>query len=125
MSELIPLLNVEDVGRSIAFYRTALGAEVEARWEAEGRVRWARIGFEGGKLMLNEPDAADSRERRSRAEFADAVLYLMCDDGRARRERLLAHGFDASELGLQDYGNEEFSLRDPDGYAIRFSSPPA
>lgn len=123
MSELIPLLNVEDVGRSIAFYATALGATLENQWELDGRVRWARIAFEGGKLMLNTPDGASSGERQSRVEFADAVLYVMCDDAPARREALLAAGLDAGELSREAYGNDEFALRDPDGYAIRFSSP--
>jgi uncharacterized glyoxalase superfamily protein PhnB len=125
MSELVPLLNVEDVMRSIAFYRTLLGAKVESQWELEGTVRWARIGFEGGKLMLNAPDGVSSAERRRRADFADSVLYLMCDGARARRERLLAAGLEVGELSRQDYGNDEFAVRDPDGYAIRFSSPPA
>ena len=51
MSELIPLLNVEDVSRSIVFYETALGTKVENQWEMEGRIRWARVSFDGGKLI--------------------------------------------------------------------------
>jgi hypothetical protein len=57
MSELIPLLNVQDVGRSIAFYATALDAKVESQWGSEGRVRWARIGFDGGKRCSTSPTA--------------------------------------------------------------------
>jgi len=125
MSELIPLLNVEDVSRSIAFYETVLGAKVENQWEIQGSVRWARIGFEGGKLMLNTPDGASSAERRGRADFADTVLYVMCESAPARREKLLAAGLNVGVLHQEDYGNEEFALRDPDGYAVRFSSPRA
>jgi uncharacterized glyoxalase superfamily protein PhnB len=123
MGELIPLLNVEDVSRSLAFYQTALGARVENRWDLEGTVRWARIGFEGGQLMLNTPDGASSTERRGRPEFADAVLYVMCEDAPQRREKLLAAGLEAGPLREEDYGNAEFAVRDPDGYTIRFSSP--
>jgi uncharacterized glyoxalase superfamily protein PhnB len=123
MNELIALLNVEDVGRSIAFYRTVLGATVENQWEMAGRIRWARIGFDGGKLMLNTPDGARSEERRGRTEFADIVLYLMCRDASERRAELLAAGLDAGALHTEPYGSDEFALRDPDGYALRFSSP--
>ena len=123
MSELIPLLNVEDVSTSIAFYETALGARVENQWELEGSVRWARIGFEGGKLMLNTPDNVSSAERRVRRDFADTVLYLMCDDARARHEKLLAAGLAAGVIRNEDYGNVEFAVRVPDGYVLRFSSP--
>jgi uncharacterized glyoxalase superfamily protein PhnB len=125
MAELVPLLNVEDVGRSIDFYETVLGARVENRWAMQGRTRWARIAFEGGKLMLNEPDATTSAERRARSEFADAMLYVMCDDAPARRARLESSGIAVSPLEPQDYGNDEFAVRDPDGYVVRFSSPRA
>ncbi len=63
MSELIPLLNVEDVSSSIGFYETVLGAKVENKWELDGRIRWARISFEGGRLMLNTPDSASSTDQ--------------------------------------------------------------
>jgi uncharacterized glyoxalase superfamily protein PhnB len=123
MSQLIPLLNVEDVAASIAFYEKALGAVVESQWEMDGAARWARVGFDGGQLMLNTPERVESAERRQRSEFADTVLYLMCDDAPGRRERLRAAGLAVSEISHEDYGNDEFALRDPDGYAIRFSSP--
>ena len=123
MSDLVPLLNVEDVSRSIAFYEKALGAWVENHWDQGGTVRWARIGFDGGKLMLNTPDRTSSEERRRRPEFADAVLYLLCDDAPRRRQELLAAGLEVGKLHPEDYGNVEFAVRDPDGYAIRFSSP--
>jgi uncharacterized glyoxalase superfamily protein PhnB len=81
MNELVPLLNVENVSASISFYEAALGAKVENSWELEGQVRWARVRFEGGSLMLNTPEGTSSAERQSRAEFADAVLYLCLRDG--------------------------------------------
>ncbi len=123
MSELIPLLNVEDVSRSIGFYQTVLGARVDNKWEMEGQIRWARVSFDGGKLMLNTPDRVDSAQRRARTEFADTVLYVMCADATELRERLLAAEIDVGELHNEEYGNDEFAVRDPDGYAIRFSSP--
>lgn len=123
LSELVLLLNVENVDESIAFYATVLGASVEDQWKLEGRTRWARIAFDGGRLMLNTPDRVDSTGRRGRAEFADAVLYLMCEDASARREVLAEAGLAVSALSREDYGNDEFSVRDPDGYVIRFSSP--
>ena len=123
MSELVPLLNVEDVSTSIEFYETALGADVENSWEMEGRIRWARLRFDGGSLMLNTPDNASSSGRESRAEFADAVLYLMCADAPGLRGKLASAGLQAGPISHEEYGNDEFSLRDPDGYVIRFSSP--
>ena len=117
--------NVEDVARSLDFYATALGAGSRA----SGSTRDASSGpvspFPGGSLMLNTPEAVSSTERRERAEFADAVLYLMCEDAPARRQQLLEAGLRVGELRAEDYGNDEFGVRDPDGYVIRFSSPRA
>jgi len=123
MSELVPLLNVEDVSSSVSFYERALDAKVDSQWESDGRVRWAKIRFTGGALMLNEPDGASSLDRRGRKEFADVVLYLMCGDAAELRQRLAEAGLSVGALSHEDYGNDEFALRDPDGYAIRFSSP--
>ena len=118
MSELVPLLNVEDVSSSVSFYERALDAQVDNQWEADGRVRWARVRFDGGALMLNEPDGASSTDRRSREEFSDVVLYLMCRDAAALRERLAEAGLSVGALSREDYGTDEFALRDPDGYVI-------
>jgi len=123
MRQLVPLLNVESVDQSLAFYRTVLEAQVLAQWELEGELRWARIGFEGGELMLNTPDGANSQTRRARADFDDAVLYLMCEDAPARRAQLESLGVEVGPLRQEDYGSDEFALRDPDGYALRISSP--
>ena len=123
MNQIVPLLNVEDVGRSIDFYQTALGASVENQWEMDGRLRWARVSFEGGALMLNTPDTVSSEARREREEFSDVVLYAMCEDAPARRKGLETSGIATGPLHEEDYGSYEFSVRDPDGYVIRFSSP--
>jgi uncharacterized glyoxalase superfamily protein PhnB len=123
MNELIPLLNVENVSTSIDFYAKALDATVENQWEAAGVVRWARIRFNGSRLMLNAPERIASAERRRRGDFTDVVLYVMCESAAKYRAKLLAAGLPAGELSHEEYGNDEFALRDPDGYAIRFASP--
>jgi uncharacterized glyoxalase superfamily protein PhnB len=123
MNELVPLLNVENVSASIAFYEAALGAKIENSWELEGQVRWARVRFDGDSLMLNTPEGTSSAERQHRAEFADAVLYLMCTDAPRIRNKLSSNGLPVGSISHEEYGNDEFVLRDPDGYVIRFSSP--
>ncbi len=123
MDSLIPLLNVEDVAESIVFYQRAFDAQVENQWEDAGRIRWARIRFEGGVLMLNTPDGASSEDRRTRPAFREVVLYRTCGDAAAERRRLEESGLSVGPLDEEDYGNLEFGVRDPDGYEIRFSSP--
>jgi hypothetical protein len=50
-------------------------------------------------------------------------LYVLCDDAPARREDFSSAGLPVGELHREEYGNDEFAVRDPDGYVIRFSSP--
>ena len=41
--ELVPLLFVADIQRSLAFFRDQLGFEVTASWELAGNLAWCRL----------------------------------------------------------------------------------
>jgi uncharacterized glyoxalase superfamily protein PhnB len=120
---LVPLLNVEDAERSIAFYTAQLGFQVAQRYTAEGSTAWAMLQHGTVKLMINRPDRADSAGRRRRASSSDAVLYLYVASARDSHAALRAAGVAVSEVALKPYGMEEFRLRDPDGYEIAVVSP--
>jgi catechol 2,3-dioxygenase-like lactoylglutathione lyase family enzyme len=47
MTGITPLLKVEDVERSSAFYRDVLGLAIVNRWHDQGRLRWARLERNG------------------------------------------------------------------------------
>lgn len=122
ITEMIPLLNVEDADRSIAFYRDALGFEVAQTFEAEGTTAWAMLTSGGTKLMLNQPDHADSAARRTAASYGDVVLYCYVESARDRHTDLAARGIAVGDVTTEAYGMEEFLLRDPDGYEIAIGS---
>jgi uncharacterized glyoxalase superfamily protein PhnB len=120
---LRPLLNVEDVSRSIRFYRDRLGFDVVFESEADGRIRFASLRNSGIELLLNEPGEVDSRDRRHRGTYADAVLYFTVADVDALHAQLREAGFPVSELEDEAYGLREFTVRDPDGYELAFGAP--
>jgi len=120
---LVPLLNVEDAERSIAFYTRHLGFQVAQRYTAEGATAWAMLQHGTVKLMINRPDRADSTSRRQRPGYRDAVLHLYVASARECRAALRAAGVVTSEVTLEPYGMEECRLRDPDGYEIAVVSP--
>jgi uncharacterized glyoxalase superfamily protein PhnB len=123
MGELTPLLNVENVDRSLRFYRDALGFSVEQRSETGGATVWARIRRGEATLMLNTPEhEVRSADRRARASYIDVVLYLFVDNARALREGLVREGIEAGALEAQDYGVDEFLVRDPDGYELAIAA---
>lgn len=119
---LTPLLNVEDVSRSAAFYRDALGFEIENSFENEGRLLWVRISRGDVALMLNE-HGEESAARRAGSLYRNAVLYFAIDDTDELHASLVSKGFEPGELHDEEYGVREFGLGDPDGYELAFTSP--
>ena len=122
ITEMIPLLNVENADRSIAFYRDALGFDVVQTFEAEGATVWAMLTSGGTKLLINQPDHADSTARRTAASYGGVVLYCHVESARDRHADLAARGVAVGDISIEAYGMEEFLLRDPDGYEIAIGS---
>jgi len=120
---LVPLLNVEDPDRSVAFYTGVLSFQMVQDACAEGRTVWALLQNGAAKLMINRPDGANSAPRRNRPGHGDAVLYLYVESARDVHADLTRRGVVAGAVEVQPYGMEEFTLRDPDGYEIAIGSP--
>jgi catechol 2,3-dioxygenase-like lactoylglutathione lyase family enzyme len=123
ITNLTPLLNVESVPRSIAFYCDHLGFRVTQQWEDQGRVRWASLAADGVCLMLNEPHNADSDQRRNRQAYEDTVFYFAIDDVDALHAQLETAGVAVGKISNEHYGMREFYIRDPDGYELGFGTP--
>jgi glyoxylase I family protein len=117
-----PLLNVADIEASLAFWRDLIGFEVATRFEAEGRLMFANLRSGEVELMLNGR-GGDPEPRRQRPHYTEAVLYLGVPSVHDLVRGLRAKGFDAPEPEAQEYGLDEVTLRDPDGYEIAFTSP--
>ena len=121
------ILAVSDVDRSIAFYRDALGAEVEALYDDPP---YATLSLAGTRLSLAEQGhPADDRPGVELAaptdpSRADVVLVVEVDDARAEYERL-------SEAGVRFlaepyeplWGGCRFFCVDPDGYLVEIEQP--
>jgi uncharacterized glyoxalase superfamily protein PhnB len=123
IKEMVPLLNVEDPDRSIAFYGQALSFQVVRDFAADGRTVWAMLQNGGVKLMVNGSDDPGSTHRRNRPGYGETVLYLFVESARDCHAALKAAGFAPGAVAVEPYGVEEFRLRDPDGYEIAIGSP--
>lgn len=121
--KMTPLLNVEDVSRSILFYESLIGFEIVTDFESDGVAEWALLRAGDIEIMLNEGDEGDSATRRRLPPFSGQVLYFDVEDCQALHAELLSRGFRVDPLEPQDYGVLEFRLRDPDGYELAFTSP--
>jgi len=118
--ELWPLLFVEDLPRSLEFYRDRLGFETVAEAQADGRVFWCRLRRGGASIMLQQAEAEDGpAEGRGRG----VALYLVCDDVDALRQEFVARGMSLREPEIAPYGMKQLTVPDPDGYAVCFECP--
>ena len=121
------ILAVADVGRSVAFYRDALGCEVEAVYDDPP---YATLTVAGARLSLAEQGhPADDRpgiELRVPADPArqDALLVLEVEDARAEYERLGALGVPfLADPYEPPWGGCRFFCVDPDGYLVELEQP--
>jgi uncharacterized glyoxalase superfamily protein PhnB len=123
MNRLTPLLNVEDAARSIRFYTQSLNFTVDRSAGPNGRVDWAVLSCGPIRMMINASHERSVRgKRQNPGSYDDVVLYFLVDDAEKLREELLRKGLNPGPVERMDYGADEFSLRDPDGYELAFAS---
>jgi predicted enzyme related to lactoylglutathione lyase len=109
---LVPMAHVEDVQRSIEFYRQ-IGFEVGSTLEVGGRLQWAWVKSGDAHLMLTRS------ARPMNADAQDVLFYLYAPDVVEYRNELAARGVKVSELSYPEYAVAgEFGMRDPDGYCL-------
>jgi len=106
MTDLIPMLPVRHLPRSIDFYCGKLGFDIERRVDNWG---WAMLRFDDCRLMLDQSINAHPGQVR------DSVLYLYPDDIAAYHAQVRKNGLEVPELQETFYGLTEFRLEDPDG----------
>jgi catechol 2,3-dioxygenase-like lactoylglutathione lyase family enzyme len=104
MTRLIPMLPVEDIAASIAFYQK-LGFVVEQRRDDWG---WAMLRFDECRIMVD-------RSINRRPETSQSVLYLYPENVVVLHQKARSCGLRVPELDFTMYGLIEFRLADPDG----------
>ncbi len=119
LKDLIPMLGVEDVEKSITFYKDALGFEKFQDVEFKGKVAWAIARSADTMLMFTcQPGGAATvadREARKKLYF-----YFYPDDVVALHAELKEKGYAVTDLRVTFYKMKEFELEDPDGYQLWF-----
>ena len=119
VQEIVPLLFVEDVMRSAAFYRERLGFEIVNKWEPESKLNWCRMERDGCALMLQQACEEDGpAEGRGRG----VGFFFNCGDADAMHAELCSRGLAVDPPKLAFYGMNQLFLKDPDGYELCFQS---
>ncbi|MBI1966739.1 MAG: VOC family protein [Gemmatimonadetes bacterium] len=117
MRECSASFTVNDLHRSIAWYRDILGFVEGERWEEDGVLRGVQMKAGAVDLMLNQDDFAKGRDRVKGAGFrlwCNTVQDIdrLAADIKARGGTLT---YEPRDL---PWGDRAFALTDPDGFQI-------
>ena len=119
---LAPSITVSDIHRSLAWYCDVLGFKVKQRWERDGALMGAELTAGGVTWYLGQDDWQKGRDR---VKFEGLRLYCYCGTRRAVDQLAAAIKARGGTLGSEpkdEWGVRSFSLADPDGCKITFSS---
>ncbi|MBA3378950.1 MAG: VOC family protein [Chloroflexia bacterium] len=121
MSDVQPLLYIDDIEAALGFYRDRLGLEaIVFGHDAEGRPSTFLVQVEDARFLVSrEPSFAG-------ATGGGVTLYFHVDapvDVYAARFRDVEGVQMAQDLTDQWWGDRTFTIRDPWGYTLLFSSP--
>jgi catechol 2,3-dioxygenase-like lactoylglutathione lyase family enzyme len=126
-------ITVNDVDEALAFYRNALGLEVQND-VSSGAHRWVTLRSDaqpGLGIVLSEPHAGRSKADGDAMQelLAKGVLPMLVfrtDDLDATFETLRASGAEVLQEPIdQGWGPRDCAFRDPSGNTVRISQAPA
>jgi lactoylglutathione lyase len=119
---LMPALTVNDLKRSLQFYRDGLGFAVSEEMKDGGELKGVMIEAGGFSLGLSQDDFAKGRDR---VKGVGMRLYLETDQDIA----VLALKAKTAGIPLNDgpgplpWGPIGFTVTDPDGFKLTISNP--
>jgi glyoxylase I family protein len=120
VQDVVPLLFVEDIERSLAFYRDQLGFAIADKWEPQGKIAWCRLVRGGAALMLQQ---ACDEDGPAAGRGRGVGFFFQCDNADAIHIELCASGLLLDPPTTAFYGMKQLFFKDPDGYELCFQSP--
>jgi uncharacterized glyoxalase superfamily protein PhnB len=112
-----PGYTVDDLEKSIAWYRDVVGFAVEERWEQEGKLVGVSLRAGDATFMIGQDDWKKGRDRKKGEGFR-----IFCET--SQDIDALAKGIEARGGTLehkptdQPWGYRDFGLSDPDGFKL-------
>jgi uncharacterized glyoxalase superfamily protein PhnB len=119
ITELVPLLLVQDIERSTAFYRDSLGFAVSQTWEPDGRLAWCRLQRGAAAVMLQQ---ACDEDGPAQGRGHGVGFFFHCDDVQPLFAEFSQRGLKLQPPQTAFYGMQQVFVRDPDGYEHCFQS---
>jgi uncharacterized glyoxalase superfamily protein PhnB len=117
MSEASPGFTVNDLQKSLAWYRDVLGFVVEERWEQDGKLMGVSLQAGGVTFNISQDDWKKGRDRKKGEGFR--LYCTTTQDVDKLAEGIQARGGKLDqEPRDQSWGTRDFAMTDPDGFKI-------
>jgi uncharacterized glyoxalase superfamily protein PhnB len=122
LRSVAPSFTVDDIAKSLTWYRDVMGFALGDKWEDNGKLMGAEMKAGSVVFMIGQDDWKKGRDRVKGEGFR---LYCQTDQNVDR----LADGIKARggslDQGPRDepWGARAFTVVDPDGYKITISTP--
>jgi uncharacterized glyoxalase superfamily protein PhnB len=117
----MPVLTVNDVEESVAWYRDVLGFYVAQEMKLDGKLAGASLRAGAVEILLTQDDFTKGRDRRKGVGFRLYCTTAMEIDELAAA--IEAHGGVLAQRPKdQSWGVRDFAVTDPDGFQISIST---
>jgi uncharacterized glyoxalase superfamily protein PhnB len=121
LRSVMPVLTVNDIEASIAWYRDVLGLYVAQEMKLDGKLTGASLRAGAVEVLLTQDDFAKGRERQKGIGFR-----LYCTTAQDIDELAAAIQERGGVLSQppkdQSWGVRDFAVTDPDGFQISIST---
>ncbi len=117
LTDVTPSITVNDLEKSIAWYRDVVGFAVEERFERDGKLVGAQLRAGDVVFLLGQDDWQKGRDRRKGEGLRLYALTAGDLDGLAKRIQARGGVLDQPPTD-QPWGMRDFALTDPDGFKI-------
>jgi uncharacterized glyoxalase superfamily protein PhnB len=122
MSSASPSLTVNDLDKSLKWYRDVLGFEIEETWpDDSGKVMGVSLRAGKVSFMIGQDDWKKGRERKKGEGFRMFCMTTKNVDALADRIKAKGGRLD-HEPTDQPWGVRDFSVTDPDGFKITIAN---
>ena len=117
----MPVLTVNDVEESVAWYRDVLGFYVAQEMKLDGKLAGASLKAGAVEILLTQDDFAKGRDRKKGVGFR--LYCTTAQDIDELAEVIEARGGVLSQPPKdQPWGVRDFAVTDPDGFQISIST---
>ena len=125
---LEPVLEVNDIEETMAYYTKIMGFTVDWTWPEEGKVDHASVSFGEGHSGEDHEDHhihLQLSQSDSTPVANSGWLYLRVDDDidQLYTEMKGRGAMFYAELGDRPWGMREFDVKDNNGHRFRFAKP--